>query len=410
VDVREGWAASPVVYFPKPGVSHRRRSRRVSERKILIVEDEAVVAMELKTVLQMLGYTVCGTVSRGNDAIRIAKETWPDLILMDIHLQGPMDGIEAAEKINAFYDIPVLFLTAYSDDRTVERVINTRSYGYLVKPFNDRELYTNIEMAIRQHHSTKKNRVDEKIIDSTFSLVSDAIITTSRTGRVKQINAGAENLTGWTNDEMAGRYLWEVIGADDGELKKFIESVQLGTKENEPVITYDDPLIIRTKMGTERKVSASVELIRGQYGILQEMILVLARKGTEDEDTGAQIPDLTTKMVLDVFDDPVFFIDTTQRVVLHNTALHIFCSGAGMDVPLVNRQLYDIFPPSLIGDPAEYDDLFSSGKPDTYVTPVRIGNRDYTLKIEKLPVYHKDKVSHVATIIRDVTSRIVDVL
>lgn len=366
--------------------------------------------MELKTVLQMLGYTVCGTVSRGNDAIRIAKETWPDLILMDIHLQGPMDGIEAAEKINAFYDIPVLFLTAYSDDRTVERVINTRSYGYLVKPFNDRELYTNIEMAIRQHHSTKKNRVDEKIMDSTFSLVSDAIITTSRTGRVKQINAGAENLTGWTNDEMAGRYLWEVIGVDDGELKKLIESVQLGTKENEEVITYNDPLIIRTKMGTERKVSASIELIRGQYGILQEMILVLARKGTEEEDKGARIPDLTAKMVLDVFDDPVFFIDTLQRIVLHNTALNIFCSGAGMDVPLVNRQLYDIFPPSLIGDPAEYDDLFSSGKPDIYVTPVRIGNRDYTLKIEKLPVYHKDKVSHVATIIRDVTSRIVDVL
>jgi PAS domain S-box-containing protein len=382
----------------------------VSERKILIVEDEAVVAMELKTVLQMLGYTICGTVSRGNDAIRIAKETWPDLILMDIHLQGAMDGIEAAEKINAFYDIPILFLTAYSDDRTLERVINTRSYGYLVKPFNDRELYTNIEMAIRQHHSTKKNRVDEKIVDSSLSLASNAIITTTRTGLVKQINASGENLTGWTNDEIAGRYLWEVIGGDDEEVKKLVESVQLGTKESEQVITYDDPLIIRTKMGTERKVSARIELIRGQYGILQEMILILARKGSEDEDMSTRIPVLTTKMVLDVFDDPVFFIDAMQRIVLHNTAFHIFCSDAGIAVPLMDKQLYDIFPPHLIGEPAEYDDLFSSGKPDIYVTPVRIGNRDHTLKIEKLPVYYKDKVSHVATIIRDVTSRIVDVL
>ena len=86
--------------------------------KILIVEDEAVTAMELEETLSRRGYEVVGTAANGPDALRIAKERWPDLILMDIRLQGPMDGIETADQINLFYEIPVIFLTAYSDDLT----------------------------------------------------------------------------------------------------------------------------------------------------------------------------------------------------------------------------------------------------------------------------------------------------
>ena len=113
-------------------------------KRILIVEDEAIVAMQLEASLKHMGYEVVGVASRGNDAIRVAKDTWPDLILMDIRLEGSMDGIDTANAINMYHSIPVIFLTAYSDDTTISRVIKTKSYGFMTKPFNEREPYSNI--------------------------------------------------------------------------------------------------------------------------------------------------------------------------------------------------------------------------------------------------------------------------
>jgi CheY-like chemotaxis protein len=126
------------------------------ERKILVVEDEKIVALELRETLIKLGYTVVGTISNGPDAIRVAGEERPDLVLMDIHLNGAMDGIEAAEEIVSRYDIPVIYLTAHSDRETITRAIQTVPYGYLVKPFNERSLYSNVEKALHKHQVRKR--------------------------------------------------------------------------------------------------------------------------------------------------------------------------------------------------------------------------------------------------------------
>lgn len=126
------------------------------ERKILVVEDEKIVALELRETLIKLGYTVVGTISNGPDAIRVAGEERPDLVLMDIHLHGAMDGIEAAEEIVSRYDIPVIYLTAHSDHETITRAAQTVPYGYLVKPFNERSLYSNVEKALHKHQVRKR--------------------------------------------------------------------------------------------------------------------------------------------------------------------------------------------------------------------------------------------------------------
>jgi CheY-like chemotaxis protein len=121
--------------------------------RILIVEDEVVISMEIEVVLQQLGYEVAGSAMTGKDAILRAAETRPDLVLMDIWLKGEMDGTVAAEQINRLYKIPVIFLTAYSDSRTLEKAIATRPFGYLIKPFRKNELHTSIEIALQNHRA-----------------------------------------------------------------------------------------------------------------------------------------------------------------------------------------------------------------------------------------------------------------
>jgi len=124
-------------------------------RRIMVVEDEWVVSDQICRDLNDLGYTVCGTASSGDEAIRKAEAERPDLIIIDIVLKGNMDGIEAAERITSQFDIPVIYLTAYTNRELIERAKQTKPFGYLVKPFIKKELHTNIEMALHKHKEDK---------------------------------------------------------------------------------------------------------------------------------------------------------------------------------------------------------------------------------------------------------------
>ncbi len=118
---------------------------------ILIVEDEAITAMELEDRLTNMGYTVVGVVSNGEDAIKKAGEMKPDLVLMDIMIMGDLDGIDTAEIIRKDFAIPIIYLTAYSDESILKRAKVTGPYGYIIKPFGQRELYANIEMTLHRN-------------------------------------------------------------------------------------------------------------------------------------------------------------------------------------------------------------------------------------------------------------------
>lgn len=123
----------------------------MSKSKILIVEDESIIAEDLADSLAMMGYTVIDIVSSAEEAILIAVEKQPNLILMDVMLQGKMDGITAAEQIHLSSQIPIIFLTAYTDDKTLQRVKTTNPFGYIVKPFEERNLHLTIEIALQRH-------------------------------------------------------------------------------------------------------------------------------------------------------------------------------------------------------------------------------------------------------------------
>lgn len=130
----------------------------MAEGRILIVEDEHIVAIGIKRMLKGLGYTVTGVASSGEDAISKAESTFPDLVLMDIMLKGELDGVEAAKEIKERFDVPVVYLTAYSDSNIVERVKKTGPFGYIVKPFDEKDLHSNIEIALHRYRKEKENQ------------------------------------------------------------------------------------------------------------------------------------------------------------------------------------------------------------------------------------------------------------
>ena len=123
--------------------------------RILVVEDEKIVAMDVSGSLAAQGYEVAGIVSTGEEAIRIANSEHVDLVVMDIRLKGEVDGLQAAEELR-LSDIPVVYLTAYADESTLERAKLDNSMGYILKPFEDRELHTIVEMALYRHRMERR--------------------------------------------------------------------------------------------------------------------------------------------------------------------------------------------------------------------------------------------------------------
>ncbi|SFM71297.1 response regulator [Methanolobus profundi] len=128
--------------------------------KILVVEDESIIALNIKKKLKSFGYTVPAMATTGEDAIKMAEITFPDLILMDVRLKGEMDGIQTAAEIRKKFDIPIIFLTAYSDDKVLERAKKTEPYGYIVKPFKANDLKSNIEVALYRFGMDKPNSAE----------------------------------------------------------------------------------------------------------------------------------------------------------------------------------------------------------------------------------------------------------
>ncbi len=132
--------------------------------RILVVEDEGIVGLDIQSKLEAMGYDVPTVVSTAQDAIASAERLRPDLVLMDIQLEGDMDGVDAAERIGADYEIPVVYLTAYSDETTLARAKTAQTFGYLLKPFEERELYTTVEIALLRHRAgSEKAELEERV-------------------------------------------------------------------------------------------------------------------------------------------------------------------------------------------------------------------------------------------------------
>ena len=223
-------------------------------KQILIVEDEIIIAEGLQRKLKAMGYAVPVTVSSGEEAVKKVKENNPDLVLMDIVIYGKMDGIETAAQIHSL-DIPVVYLTAYADEKTLERAKITEPFGYLIKPFKERELQITIEIALYKHEMEKKLKESEKNLReknqwlvAVIESIGDAVIATDPEGKIRLMNPIAEALTGWKQKDAVGKPLADVFNIiseetntkiDDPVRKAINENVFYGLADHTILISKD---------------------------------------------------------------------------------------------------------------------------------------------------------------------------
>ena len=241
--------------------------------RILVVEDENIVALDITNRLKKLGYDVPAVSSSGEDAINKALELRPDLILMDIRLKGEMDGVTAAEKIRSQLEVPIIYVTAYADETTLERAKITAPYGYLLKPFEERELHSTIEMALYKHHMEQKIIASERWLATTLNSIGDAVIATDVRGCINFMNAIAENLTGWTAAEAMGQELsavYQVVNDETGGLSESpaLKAIQAGCVINQTNQT------LQTKSGATIPIDDTVAPIKDQAGNQTGAVLI----------------------------------------------------------------------------------------------------------------------------------------
>ena len=228
--------------------------------KILVVEDERITAEDIKDGLIGLGYKVPAVVHSGEDAVKKCGELQPDLVLMDIMLEGEMDGIEASEEIKKHYDIPVIYLTAYSDENTLERAKKTEPSGYVLKepsgfihkPFEESELHSVIEITLYRY---KMEKTHDQWISALLESINEALIATDSNYVIKFVNNMAEEITGWMQKDAVNRDLKDVFKIYDEEsntLNKFSSTL--------------DEVTLLTKKGTMVTVKVNLNYIRDKEG------------------------------------------------------------------------------------------------------------------------------------------------
>lgn len=189
-----------------------------STRRLVIVEDEAILALDLERFLRGAGYDVRGVAADGESAVSLVEAEKPDLVLMDIHLQGPQDGVATALVLKERYGVPVVYLTAHGDPRTIDRARSTEPMGYLLKPFKkpDLENVVNIALARRRLELTLKRR--EAMLQATLASVGDGILTADADRSVTWLNPAATALLGGDEKAIIHRKLGEVLDvARDGQ-------------------------------------------------------------------------------------------------------------------------------------------------------------------------------------------------
>jgi len=243
--------------------------------QILVVEDEVIVAMDIQRRLKNLGYIVPFVVSSGEDAITKVSENHPDLVLMDINLYGEMDGIEAAAKIHAFSDVPIIYLTAYTDDKTLERAKISEPYAYIIKPFKDRELQVNIEIAFYKNRMEKtlnesheNLRKSKQWLAAAIDSIGDGVIATDEKGIIKLINPIAQMLTGWKEEDALEKELGNVFNiVTEGTDKQVEDPIEKVIRKG-MFYGLSDHTILVTKSGSKIPVDIIGSPIKDEGNII----------------------------------------------------------------------------------------------------------------------------------------------
>ena len=266
----------------------------MNEPRILIVEDDEIVAAVVSERLMKLGYQPVGRAASGDQAIALAGELRPDLVLMDIRLEGKMDGIGAAQEIRQRFHIPSVFLSAYSEEATIERAKLAEPFGYILKPFEGRELRANIEMALYKHRAEEALRAETLRRRVLFEQSPDGIlIIDPQTARFLEFNTAAHQQLGYTREEFAQLAIPDVL------VQELERETQARIAEVTQKGRVDYETLQRTRRGEVRNVQVTAQLVSVEGQQLYQCIWrdTTERKRIEDKlrETNAELARTTAR-------------------------------------------------------------------------------------------------------------------
>ncbi len=321
-----------------------------SKPKIIIVEDEWIIANDIKANIEKLGYHVPAILASGEEAIEKAKSDRPDMFIMDIALQGNLDGTEAAKLISSHFDIPVVFLTAYTDRKVLKKVKETAAYGYLVKPFNEKELETTIDLALSKHIREKNEKKylkqleqaanDRSIKLKLFSDIAEkspvGIQILDTEGYIMYSNSALELIYGYSRSELTGRNINE-LSRDP----VFFENVVFSSINKTG--KWDGELLVRNKSGKTIPVGLAAFTViddngqtAGTIGIIRNLTErkeaeyalkeseAKYRKLIETANDAILIADADTGIIIDanIKSEELFGIPVSEIKGMHQSSLH----------------------------------------------------------------------------------------
>jgi PAS domain S-box-containing protein len=230
--------------------------------RVLIVEDETIIALDVQGILNGLGYEIAGIAGTGETAVEKARTLKPDIILMDILLAGQMDGIEAAREIRKTNDIPIIYLTANADQATVDRARDTQPYAYLNKPIHERDLYSNIESAWTKHRMELRLRESERRFRDALANARLIAVQVDASGTILFCNEFLLKLTGYTQDELIGGNWFEIF--ERGESIEGLRTHREALERDSVPLHFDGTLL--TKTGESRLVRWNITTLYDTSG------------------------------------------------------------------------------------------------------------------------------------------------
>ncbi|MBW4556057.1 MAG: response regulator [Trichormus sp. ATA11-4-KO1] len=242
--------------------------------RILVVEDEVIVARTIASQLNQLGYMVTGTASSGKVAIAKASEIKPELVLMDIILKGDMDGIAAATYIREQLDIPVIFLTAYGDENTLQRAKLTQPFGYVVKPFTSKDLRIAVEIGLLKHQLERDLRENRDRLATLLNSMSDAVIATNEQAMVTFMNPAAELLTGWQQADALGKHISRIFHIIDEVTQASLENPVIKVLREQQVVYLGEFTSLITKDGKKVPIGDSASPIMRRPDQINGVVVV----------------------------------------------------------------------------------------------------------------------------------------
>jgi PAS domain S-box-containing protein len=284
--------------------------------RILIVEDEGIVATDMGRCLEDAGFSVSAIATSLEDALTEVSKSRPDLILMDIRIQGSADGIEAADELHQRFGLPVVFLTAHDDRDTLDRAKRAEPMAFLLKPFKPAELTSTVEIALDRNWAEEKVRERERAFLSAMDSIGDAVLTTDTRGSVRFMNRAAEQLFGWTQSEAIGTNAAGVINAvgSDGRSDNEFGALLAGNSLRGSDAGIEHAIV--TKHGDSRWITIKTTTIDGVEGAPVRVIVMqdITRRKQSQEALKRQAD------LLDQAQEPIFTWDLDGTVTYWNRA------------------------------------------------------------------------------------------